>query len=377
MRRLLPLFLVVALGFGQSFFNMRGLGELALVSDARVLGLGSPLALSYRNPGILVHLNQTSFNLSAFGAGTLGEEQGNRRLIGNVRPAGFHAAVPLPLKARLLLGLDQRFDQDYDVWSESTPETPYRYHITGRGGLYALRAGLSVSLFDLVCVGGEYDYLLGSSRELRQIQVTEGNYASSDTVAAAYAADAFRLGASVQQPGFSVAAFFEPGLDITVRSLFLIHGSVDDSTNTIGLPYTAGIAASATPLKRSGVLAGIEYRPWSGILVDGETRQHYRDALRVSAGAWYDLAENWPIRLGYSYQDWYLTARGSEDTDSPISQHAVHLGTSIPIPKFGSLDIGTEISRRNTQTLTETAARLMLSLSYHEAWARRTRRWGY
>jgi opacity protein-like surface antigen len=377
MKRILPLFVIAALGFGQSFFNTRGLGQIASVSDARVLGLGSPLALSYRNPGILVHLDQTSFNLSAFGAGTLGEESGNRRLIGNVRPAGFHAAVPLPLKGRLLLGLDQRFDQDYDVWSESLPETPYLYHITGRGGLYALRAGLSVSLFDLVCVGGEYNHLLGSSRELRQIQVTEGNYVSSDTVAARFSANTFRVGAAVQLPRFSAAAFFEPGLDITVNSLFLIHGSVGDSTNIIRLPYTLGTGASFLPLDRFGIAAGVEYRPWSGILVDSESRQRYRDALRVSVGTWYDLAENWPIRLGYSYEDWYLTARAPDNTDDPIQQHAVHLGTSIPIPKFGSLDIGTEIARRETQTLTETAARLMLSLSYHEAWNRRTRRWGY
>jgi len=61
----------------------------------------------------------------------------------------------------------------------------------------------------------------------------------------------------------------------------------------------------------------------------------------------------------------------------PITENAVHLGTSIPIPKFGSLDVSGEVLLRSSPVLDEVAGRLMLTLSYTEAWTKRTRRWGY
>ena len=67
------------------------------------------------------------------------------------------------------------------------------------------------------------------------------------------------------------------------------------------------------------------------------------------------------------------TAAGNE----PITDHRLHLGTSIPIPKFGSLDIAAELSRRDGGYLSETSGYLTLTLAYHEAWLKRTRHWGY
>jgi hypothetical protein len=124
---------------GQSFFNSRGLGEISPSGDARIAAIAEPSALSTLNPGIFVSLNQTSFSVSAIGVGVLGRQPGrqgeNTRLLRDARPATFSAATPLPLRFRLFGGINQKFGQDFDIWSESLSDTAYRRHVVGRGGI--------------------------------------------------------------------------------------------------------------------------------------------------------------------------------------------------------------------------------------------------
>ncbi len=359
---------------GQSYFNMRGLGQISPPADARIIGLGAPAALSYLNPGILVHLPKASFTGTTEAAGTLGSESGQNRFFGTVRPAGFHSAIPLPLNSRLLLGIDQRFNQDFDVWSESLPDTAYRYHVVGRGGIYALRAGLAKSLFGIASIGIEYNRLIGGSREDWKFELSEGHYVSTDTVELNYSGDALRIGASVQTNLFTLAAHYQPTIKLTAQSSRRVHGVIEDSINTyrLALPNAVALGASVKPLERLIFAAGLDYRPWSGLTVNDTAFQGNRDALRLCIGSRY-LLGSIPLRLGFSYQPWYYSAAGNQ----AIIEHRLHLGTSIPIPKFGSLDIAAQISRRSAGQLTETAGSLVLSLAYHEAWLKRTRRWGY
>lgn len=84
------------------------------------------------------------------------------------------------------------------------------------------------------------------------------------------------------------------------------------------------------------------------------------------------------MRVGYSRQTWYYDAGTFYlQHPAPITENGIHLGTSVPIPKFGSLDISGEVLFRSSFVLKETAGRLMLTLAYSEAWTKRTRRWGY
>ena len=167
---------------GQSFFNSRGLGEITPAGEARIAGLAEPSALSTLNPGIFVGLDRTSFHVTAIGLATLGTQGANSRLLPNARPAAFNVATPLPFGARLFGGISQKFSQDFDVWSESLADTAYRRHIVGRGGIYALRAGLAKSLFGKVCLGAEFSHVMGGSRENWRFELDNGNYTSTDTI---------------------------------------------------------------------------------------------------------------------------------------------------------------------------------------------------
>ncbi|GEM_PF-560770 len=388
-------FALVRSANAQSFFNSRGLGELTGTGDARLAAIGDPFALSTQNPGILVNLNQTSFHVSAIGAATLGTQDGNSRLLRDIRPAAFNVATPLPFQTRLFAGINQKFGQDFDLWSDSLADTAYRRHIIGRGGIYALHAGLAKSLFDKFCIGAEYNHVMGGSRENWRFEIPHGGYTSTDTIEIDYAGNTFKVGASFQSRVFSLAGYYEPPLDLTVHRFKRVHGVVIDSTRTyaISLPHSLSFAAVLNPARRLGVNLGLTLHPWSNAsITKGDSTQSfgYKDVWRGSIGAEYDIDSLHPVRVGYSQQTWYYgSAYWGEIGRAAIRENGIHLGTSVPILKFGSLDISGELLFRESDSqgafppeltppnLKEVAGRLMLTLSYSEAWAKRTRRWGY
>ena len=147
------------------------------------------------------------------------------------------------------------------------------------------------------------------------------------------------------------------------------------------LPQSLSFAGSLNPTRRLGFNLGLTLNPWSGATItrnDSVLGLGYKNVWRGSIGAEYDIDSLHPVRVGYSQQTWYYEAGNLQQTwSTPITEDGVHLGTSIPIPKFGSLDVSGEVLFRNSAYLKEVAGRLMLTLSYSEAWAKRTRRWGY
>jgi hypothetical protein len=364
----------------QSFFNSRGLGEISPAAEARVAGLAGPAALSTLNPGIFVDLNQVSFHVTTLGAATLGAQGGSSRLLADVRPAAFNVAAPLPFGTRVFGGIGQKFSQDFDIWSESLADTAYRRHIIGRGGIYGLRAGLAKSLFDKVCIGAEFTHVLGGSRENWRFELDNGGYTSTDTIEVDYLGNTFKVGGSYQSRLFSLAAYYEPDLSLKASRNKRVHGVISDTTRlyVITLPHSFSLAAGVNPLDRLGLDFGLTVYPWSGASIDGVAGLGYRNVWRGSVGAEYEIDSLHPVRVGYSRQTWYYDATAITIAEGyPITEDGVHFGTSVPVPKFGSLEVSGELLFRNSSVMKEVAGRLMLTLSYSEAWSKRTRRWGY
>jgi hypothetical protein len=378
MRELLLAACLACVATGQSYFNMYGLGEVAPQADARPVGLGLPLALSIANPGVLVSLPQTSFTVSGITGGALGTQSGRSRLLGEARPTAFSAAVPLPWQTRLLVGLDEHFNQDFNVWSESTADTAYRRQVVGRGGIYGLNAGVAKSIAGSLCVGIEYSHLLGGSREDWRFALNNGAYSSTDTIEVVYAANTFRAGLSFQTRLFSLGCAYEPAVGLTATRFKRVHGVVSDSQQSyrLSLPATVSFAAGVSPSARIALVAAASIRPWQNATIshhDTTTSLGYSNVWRGSVGAEYELFPGYPVRLGLSHQDWYCSSADG----LKIAENGVSLGTSLPVPKFGSLDAAGQVLFRSSGSLNEIAGRLMLTLSYHEEWARRSRRWGY
>jgi hypothetical protein len=382
MRRLLAAALLLAgLAPAQSSFNTQGLGEIGRAADARSAGLGASAALDWHNPAWLVELPRTRISATLLAAGTIGREDIGNRLVGTVRPAGFYGAVPLPLGGRLALGLDESFNHDFDIWTESLPNNPYRYHVNSRGGIYALKAGLAWSFLDAGCIGVEYARQLGAARENWRLEASGGTYISVDTVETDYTAHRLKAGAAAELGRFGAGAWFAPGYDLRVVSIRRVHGVISDSLSSrlVGIPWTAAGGISVAALDRLTFSAGAEYRPWSGITVDSGPSGAWRDALRLSGGLQFAFDTLHVLRLGYSGGGLYYDVgwRQPYQVDLPVTEHRLHLGTALPVTGFGALDVAVEVARRSSNVLSEYSARLLVTLAYREAWQRRTRRWGY
>jgi len=373
------LLVAISLTFAQSFFNMNGLGEPAYSATGRSAALGNPVALSSGNPGNFIHLSQTSLEMTLLGIGTIGQQSALTRAIANIRPATVYGAVPLPTRTRILLGIDEIFNQEFDVWSESLSDTLPRHHIQSRGGIYALNAGIAQSFLSHICLGLLIRPYLGGVRENWSYITPEGTIAT-DTIAIDYAAFTTRLGAALQFNPVTVAVSYDPPLNLSARRLKLIHGVIRESRRTyqIKLPSILNLGAAIGPIWKIDHFAlGLEMRPWNKATIDNNTAE-YLSTLRPSFGIEYELLPDHPLRLGYSMNTWYCL---NSATHKPIKENSFHLGIGIPIPKFGNIDIGSEIFIRTSPTasgvLKETSARLMFTLAYKETWAKRTRRWGY
>lgn len=366
--------------FAQSFFNPLGLGEVVAPAFARSNALGSPSALSPANPGVFLNISKTNLNISLLTGTTIGKQRNNTRAIGTVRPIGLYGAVPLPTRTRILIGIEQRFGQDFDLWSESLANTT-RYHITSRGGIYSLNAGVAQSFLSHFAIGAQFHQLWGSSREEWQFHAPEGSIAA-DTMEILYSGTTARIGFSASFLRSTLSIIYDPPLTLTTRRFKHIHGVTTDSIRTysIKLPHTIALGAATDRLWQTRINLGLELRPWSGSRID-EKEVGYRNVWRGCIGLEYELFPNHPLRLGYSMGSWYCAPRSPLTTLNPVTEKGAHLGTGIPIPNFGALDIAGELLFRKGETpsgpLGETAARLILTLSYEETWAKRIRRWGY
>jgi hypothetical protein len=368
--------------FAQSNFNTRGLGEVAPSGDARVVALGDPFAFSTLNPGALVRLDRTAFHFSGIAMANIGTRNGNSRLLKDVRPSAFFVAAPLPLQFRAFAGLTEKLNQNFDIWSESMPDTAYRRHVVGRGSIQTLSVGVSKSLFNSLCAGIEYNRLMGGSRENWRFEMLSGGYTSTDTIEADYSAHTFKAGLALQTSYVEFGAYYEPAVTLTVQRLKRVHGVISDSmvTSEIRLPNSWSTALAVNPTRGLGVNLGLTMMPWSGATItknDTTERLGFRDAWRGSIGIQYDIDSLHPVRVGFARRNWYYTATGQQQVIMPITENAITFGTSVPIPEFGSLDIAGEILFRNSMVLSETGGRLMLTLAYAEAWSKRTRNWGY
>ncbi|MGQ9678416.1 MAG: hypothetical protein ACUVUD_03955 [bacterium] len=374
------LLIAISLTLAQSFFNIQGLGEPVYSATARTSALGKPVAISPGNPGNFIHLSKTSIEMTLGGIGTIGQQGNMLRGVFNIRPLTLYAAFPLPIRTRILLGVDEIFNQDFDIWSESLSEIAIpRHHIQSQGGIYSLNAGIAQSFLSHFCLGIILRSHLGGNREKWDYITTEGTIAT-DTIAIDYSALTARLGIAVQFNPVTFTASYDLPFNLTGRRWKLVHGATSDSLHIyqIQLPSILNVGAEIGSVwKTASLFLGLELRPWTQAKIN-DIAAGYVSTLRPSLGVEYELLPDLPLRLGYSATGWYCLIT---PTNKPIKEKTLHLGTGIPVPKFGTIDFAGEVIFRKGQTpsgwLKETSGRITLTLSYKETWSKRTRRWGY
>lgn len=362
----------------QSFFSMRGLGEEIINTDAVTTSLGSAISLSYQNPSYPINKDNTIFEAAVIGSGIYGNDAGHHRFISNVRPNYLKGIFVLPFGFGFGLGLAERFNQNFDVYSDS--QFGYQRHVVGYGGIYSVGVSISKSFYDYVGLGFEYNRNFGDAQERWFFETSTGSNITTDTVATNYRSDLLKFGFSANFNIFNFGFFYEKNFPIYIDSRVLSHGVIADSGSNMQLkfPERLGFGISFDIISELAIYIDYFYRDRAqrgGIYprVDDPRWNIFNKTSKYSLGLEYKLDEKHSVRVGYRYYDWYFV----DQANKTINEQAIALGSGIPIPKFGSFNFAIELINRKGGTLSEKICRLNLTLHYEEAWKIRKRRWGY
>ncbi|MFB0510062.1 MAG: hypothetical protein ACETVX_06165 [bacterium] len=376
MKRLLVLFF----GFtafthlsAQSFFAMGGLGEEIITFDARSGSLGGISALSYQNPSYPLIRQNTILEAAIIGSGVYGKDTDKRRFIAGVRPNYLKGIFGLPLGFGIGLGLAERFNQNFDIFSDS--QAGYQRHIVGYGGIYNFNLSLARTFYNILGLGVEYNRNFGNSLERWFFETSQTTTITTDTVITEYRGDGLKFGVSAQVWAFNLGAVYEKPMPLYINGQVLSHGIVTDSFSDLKFEYPPriGFGLSFDAIPKLTIYLDYFNRKSKNTKVADTAWSIFRNSNKYSIGFEYNLDDKHPLRVGYRYYDWYFT----ETSNQVINEQALTLGSGIPIPGFGVFDFTIELINRKGGALTERIGRLNLTLHYEEAWKIRKRRWGY
>ncbi len=371
--------------YAQSFFSMRGLGEEIINTDAVTTSLGSAISLSYQNPSYPLIKEKTIFEVSIIGNGVYGKEENHSRFITNVRPSYVKGIFALPLGFGFGIGLSERFNQNFDIYSDTAINPDYQRHIVGYGGIYNAGVSISRSFFNHVGLGFEYNRSFGDAQERWFFETSSGSYITTDTVATNYRGDLLKFGLAANMWIFDLGILYERNFPIYIDSRVLTHGMVTDTIMGLKfeLPPKIGFGLSFNPISQLTICLDYFNRNSEDIKIADTTLSIFRNSNKYSIGLIYNLNNKHQLRVGYRYYDWYFVAAesiydwGFWVPPPAIKEQAITLGSGIPIPRFGSFNFSLELINRKGGSLTENICRLNLTLHYEEAWKIRKRRWGY
>lgn len=360
--------LLPSLALAYSFFAPRGLGEATNLSHARWVGLGSPEGISHQNPALGVWLRTPTFYLTGLYELVYGIEGDKARGSTDLRIPGLGASIPLGLGFGLGVRLDERFNQDFDLYSPVVDgEFEYRHHVVGRGGIY--RAGFSAwkRCLNSLGLGIEYGWMFGGSTEYWALSPEEGGPLIADTIALAYSGGGFRAGGVIRVGIFELASFYETRAELGLSGRVSSPAGEHRYSGELSLPGSYGVGVRFEPAPRMGLLFDFYSLPYEEIEVGG-----YR-GNRYSLGVEYWLSPRVPLRFGLRSGEWYTRAAEGE----VIHEDALSIGSLIPIRGWGGFHYSLEVVHRQGGEMGEWGARLVTTLSFEEEWRLRERRWGW
>lgn len=362
----------------QSFFSMKSFGEELLSNNATALGLGGLVSLHRENPSFPLVLNKTSFYASVLSNLVYGKYRENGRLIYDVRPMLVEGKISLPYHFRIGVRLSEIFNQNFDVYSETTSFAGYHYqrHVIGKGGMYRIGINCSKSfLNNKFSCGFEYAKILGQSLEQWTFEVLDRNYITLDTVITGYSTHNLKFGVFTDVSFLTIGAIFENFLTGVINSKVISHNTIVDSISGLkfNLPQGFGAGIIFNKLTNTKFYLDIFYRNWTKTLIADTVVTKYQNSIKYSLALEHWFMESYPLRIGMRYYLSYLR----DYQNIPIKEYALTTGSRIPIANFGAFDYSLELIRRFGKETKETIARINFSLAFEESWKKRTRRWGY
>jgi len=261
-------------------------------------------------------------------------------------PLSFNLHIMLPWRAALRLSLDDRFNQNFDIYTSPVATGNYLFqrHIIGRGGISAATMALSKVWFERLLAGVVAQPLFGTSQELWEFELTNSGYSVTDTITYQYTGFYYAACAGVKTSRLTLQCYGEAGPDLNVK----YTTGPNTRRQQIPLPQRYGAIVSV-PLGRYLTRLQVEQSRWS----DNTLRDPLRFKLEAISG---------PNRLSYRYEPWYLDG---------VVEHGLSYARALPIAKVGGIALSMNLGLRNRGKLYELSINPSLDLRFEEIFALR------
>jgi len=362
-----------------SLFSGNGFGELIPPPDAGPRGMGGAgvahrnSTASELNPALLSSLKETTLSLT-LNSELCEHEDSVRAKTSSFRLSGLRFSLPLPYRVMVGASVQRRFDMDFDIASVSgiADTIAYTRSIAGRGGIYSTSICLAREVFDLISLGGSFNFLSGygieewktefNNPEVRPaVDSLRHEYSGSNSTFGVLAriGDAFSLGVSLTTP-----TTLKGELEV------LSPGGTRSEERTYRLPLTYALGAAYVREGTLLIASGLVAYPWGNVSLNGQPRTRFSNTNRFALGAELlpakdelaRLFRKLPLRIGYSNSPWYFeTARGR------IGEQLLTFGSTLFLPA-GQIDLSFELGERKGGDLRERVWRGGITLSGRERW---------
>lgn len=357
---------LILLILSQSFFSTRGLGEDLLLSDAVMGAYGRRVSLSLLNPAYGSKFPAASFFLTGLGEMVYAHEERRGRLFWGIRPETFITLIPIPYGFGLSLGVYEKFNQDFDIFSDSISSSgiSYRHHVRSEGGVYRASIGGWKDFFNLVSIGSEYNYLFGGSTEEWLLEILGGEHLTKDSCSIKYRGGCFTTGLLVKTRLFSFGALYESDVKLNISTHIKTVAQTDSFKLNGSLPYSYGFGFILSPIKDLQLSLDYFKRTWA----DTIGKMEFVNSDKYSLGVGYRS-----LRIGYGHTNW----ASPSSKGSPIKEDMVSIGYPLPLRPWGTLQLCLGMGMRKGDGLTEEIGRVSFTFFFQEPWKKRKRKWGW
>ncbi len=263
-----------------------------------------------------------------------------------INPLSFNLHVMLPGRSALRLSLDDRFNQNFDIYTSPVTAGSHQFqrHIIGRGGINAATVAVSKVWFEKFMTGVAAQPLFGTSQELWEFTLVNSGYTVTDTITYRYTGSCYAACAGVRTNRVTLQCYGEAGPDLTVK----YTTGPNTSRRQIPLPQRYG-AIMSVPLGRYLLRLQVEQSRWS----DNTLRDPLRFRLEAASGR---------NRLAYRYEPWYIDG---------VVEHGLIYTRALPIAKVGGINLAMNLGLRNRGDLYELSINPSLDLRFEEIFALR------
>lgn len=382
--------------FSGSFYKMQGLGRMAHITQADIMGRGgTAIAIADKfminsvNPAGLIFIDITRISSDFY------HETNNLKtltvngLSNYSNLYGVKLSIPLAINRFVIsLGIKPLTYSNLKAESDGELSTGSKYlkQIINKGGLNQFTLGMATGFKNRIFTGLFFHYNFGRLEENWKVDFVSDRYRdTSDKIISTYWGGSVTGGLIFRiRSNIFIGAIYSHNINLSANNYIDYTFGKSSKTNHLKMkiPYSWGIGGSYIINKKLRFSFDYFNQPWSRLTIDNNTINGSHDSYFIAGGlellpikkltAGYFKKINY--RAGFNYNKLnYQDSNGNE-----LLEYMGTIGFGFPFYGiFGRFDIALGYGKRgdlNKNTVEETVFKLMISVSGGEKWFLRRRK---